>query len=274
MASALAADAVAALRSAAGGDVSALAALASKVLGYGVVAGAAVLKLPQARPPLRRARPVSAPGLAHLPAPQIAAVLRAGSARGLSAAMFEAEIVGYTVVLAASLQRGLAFNAYGEVVFMLAQNAVLLALIYRSTPPKAARTAALWGAYFAAVAAHVAGARPPHAAPARNKAVRCTPPARSRTPRAHPPFHPPPGAVPAHVVEAAYSASNLVFWYARVPQILANAAARSTGALSGLSTAMQCAGGAGASRGVFGGLRRHATGIDAPRLPSAPQCAS
>jgi hypothetical protein len=47
-------------------------------------------------------------------------------------------------------------------------------------------------------------------------------------------------------VEAAYSVSNLVFWYARVPQILANASAKSTGALSGLSTAMQAAGGAGA----------------------------
>jgi hypothetical protein len=52
-AAAAAADAVAAVRAAAGGDVTALAALASKVLGYGVVAGAAVLKLPQARPPAR-----------------------------------------------------------------------------------------------------------------------------------------------------------------------------------------------------------------------------
>lgn len=52
--------------------------------------------------------------------------------------------------------------------------------------------------------------------------------------------------MPASAVEAAYSASNLVFWYARLPQILANQAARSTGALSGLSTAMQAAGGAGA----------------------------
>ena len=48
-AAAAAADALAAVRAAAGGDTTALAALASKVLGYGVVAGAAVLKLPQAR---------------------------------------------------------------------------------------------------------------------------------------------------------------------------------------------------------------------------------
>ena len=47
------ADAVAvvtaALRGALAGDAAALAALASKVLGYAVVAGAAVLKLPQVR---------------------------------------------------------------------------------------------------------------------------------------------------------------------------------------------------------------------------------
>ena len=47
-------------------------------------------------------------------------------------------------------------------------------------------------------------------------------------------------------MERAYGFSNLVFWYARIPQIVANARARSTGALSGLSTLMQAAGGAGA----------------------------
>ena len=86
-------------------------------------------------------------------------MLRAGSARGLSAATFEAEILGYSVVLASGLQRGLAFNAYGEAAFMLAQSWVLLALVYRSAKPSAGRTAALWGAYFAALAAHVAGAQ-------------------------------------------------------------------------------------------------------------------
>ncbi len=41
---------------------------------------------------------------------------------------------------------------------MLAQNAVLLALVYRHAPPAAGRTAALWGAYAAAAAAYVGGA--------------------------------------------------------------------------------------------------------------------
>ena len=131
----MAADVVALARASLTGDNAALAALASKVLGYAVVAGASVLKVPQ-----------------------IAAVLRARSAKGLSRTMFEAEIVGYTVVLAYSLHRGLSFNAFGEVVFMLLQNAVLLLLIYRFSPPPPRRTAALWGAYVAAVAAYLGGA--------------------------------------------------------------------------------------------------------------------
>jgi len=137
----MAADVVALARASLTGDTAALAALASKVLGYAVVAGASVLKVPQ-----------------------IAAVLRARSAKGLSRTMFEAEIVGYTVVLAYSLHRGLSFNAFGEVVFMLLQNAVLLLLIYRFSPPPPRRTAALWGAYAAAVAAYFGGA-PPRLAP-------------------------------------------------------------------------------------------------------------
>ena len=139
------------------GDTAALAALASKVLGYAVVAGASVLKVPQ-----------------------IAAVLRAGSAQGLSRTMFEAEIVGYTVVLAYSLHRGLSFNAFGEVVFMLLQNAVLLLLIYRYSPPPPRRTAVLWGAYAAAAAAFLGGA------PSQGPVV-CFVPASDHRP--HPP-HP------------------------------------------------------------------------------------
>jgi len=56
MAAAALADAFSAVRAAANGEFSALAALASKVLGYGVVAGSAVLKLPQVRPAFQRSR--------------------------------------------------------------------------------------------------------------------------------------------------------------------------------------------------------------------------
>jgi hypothetical protein len=53
-----------------------------------------------------------------------------------------------------------------------------------------------------------------------------------------------PGAVTGAHVERAYDASNLIFWYARVPQIVANFQAKSTGALSAASTFLQVAGGA------------------------------
>jgi hypothetical protein len=93
---------------------------------------------------------------------------------------------------------------------MLAQNALLLLLVYRHAPPAAFRAAALWGAYAAALGAYLSGAVPPAA------------------------------------VERAYGASHAVFWFARATQIAANARARSTGALSPTSTLLQCAGGAGA----------------------------
>jgi mannose-P-dolichol utilization defect protein 1 len=89
---------------------------------------------------------------------------------------------------------------------------VLLALVYRHAPPAPLRAAALWGAYFAAVGAYAAGVVPPAA------------------------------------VATAYKASNAVFWGARVPQIARNASARSTGALSGLTTLLQAGGGLGAAR--------------------------
>ena len=187
-------DTLAALR---GGDTAALLALGSRVLGLAVVAGSSVLKLPQ-----------------------IVAVLRGGAA-GLTGAMFEAEVLGYSIILAAALQRALPFSAYGEVAFLLAQNAILLLLVYRAQPPPPARTALLGGFYAAAAALFVSGL------------ARC-PPGTSG----------PDCERFAMLVSRAYDASNLVFWYGRVPQIVANFRAKATGALSPLSTAMQCAGGA------------------------------
>ena len=94
--------------------------------------------------------------------------------------MVEAETLGYSVMLAArsaaaraapaaaayhshslttacSLQRRLAFSDYGEQAFVLAQNLVLLLLIYRSSKQSATRTAAVVGAYAVAVALYYMG---------------------------------------------------------------------------------------------------------------------
>ena len=97
-------------------------ALVSRVLGYAVVAGAAVIKLPQ-----------------------ILAVLRSGSADGISALSLEIESLAYGVSLASMLQSKLPFSAYGDLVFVVVQNAVLLSLVHmksdvgfvRATAPSA-----------------------------------------------------------------------------------------------------------------------------------------
>jgi hypothetical protein len=95
--------------------------------------------------------------------------------------MFEAETVGYTIMLASrsapspappprpshasSLQHGLSFSDYGEQAFVLAQNLVLLVLLYRFAPPPLLRTSLLWGAYVALTAAFLSGAPCSAAAP-------------------------------------------------------------------------------------------------------------
>jgi len=80
--------------------------LLSKTLGYGIVVGAAVVKVPQ-----------------------VANVLAAGNAEGLAASSFEIEQVALLVGLLYSLSRQLPFSAYGEAVLLLIQNFVLLGLI-------------------------------------------------------------------------------------------------------------------------------------------------
>lgn len=66
-----------------------------------------------------------------LPAVQVANVLRARSADGLSALSFELESWGLLVHTAYGYLKGLPFSAYGEAGVMFAQNVLLLALIYK-----------------------------------------------------------------------------------------------------------------------------------------------
>jgi hypothetical protein len=91
----------------------------------------------------------------HLPvlALQVANVLRARSAEGLSALSFELESWGLLVHATYGYLKGLSFSAYGEAVMMLAQNVLLLALIYRYARMPASRAMAV-----AVVAASVVAA--------------------------------------------------------------------------------------------------------------------
>ncbi|KAE9588401.1 putative mannose-P-dolichol utilization defect 1 protein [Lupinus albus] len=53
-------------------------------------------------------------------------ILKHQSVRGLSILSFELEIVGYTIALAYCLHKGLPFSAYGELLFLLIQGAVIV----------------------------------------------------------------------------------------------------------------------------------------------------
>jgi mannose-P-dolichol utilization defect protein 1 len=81
--------------------------LLSKILGYGIVAGASIVKLPQ-----------------------IILILKNKSIKGLNVLSFELEVVGFTIALAYALWKQLPFSAYGELVFLLLQGIIQLSLIY------------------------------------------------------------------------------------------------------------------------------------------------
>ena len=79
----------------------------SQALGYAIVAGASLLKVPQ-----------------------ILGILNSGSAAGLNMASFELENIGFSIHTAYGIVLGLPFSAFGEAVIILLQNTFLLAIIY------------------------------------------------------------------------------------------------------------------------------------------------
>uniref|UniRef100_A0A0D3GQY5 Mannose-P-dolichol utilization defect 1 protein homolog n=1 Tax=Oryza barthii TaxID=65489 RepID=A0A0D3GQY5_9ORYZ len=98
--------------------------LASKLLGYAIVAASTTVKLPQEcllrlMSKILGYHVVAASAIGKLP--QILKILKHGSVRGLSVASFELEVVGYTIALAYCIHKGLPFSAYGELAFLLIQ---------------------------------------------------------------------------------------------------------------------------------------------------------
>eukprot|EP00879_Flechtneria_rotunda_P022383 GHRR01023618.1.p1 GENE.GHRR01023618.1~~GHRR01023618.1.p1 ORF type:complete len:213 (+),score=62.61 GHRR01023618.1:204-842(+) len=95
--------------------------LVSKMLGYGILVFSVLVKLPQ-----------------------VANVVRAQSADGLSAVSFELESWGLLVHTAYGYLKGLPFSTYGEASMLFAQNLLLLGLIYKyARLPASRRLAAL-----------------------------------------------------------------------------------------------------------------------------------
>lgn len=168
--------------------------LDSQALGYGIVAGASLLKVPQ-----------------------ILSVLNSGSAAGLNLASFELENIGYSIHTAYGFVLGLPFSAFGEAVIILLQNTLLLSVIYYYA------RAPLWRGFLMILLTAFGGyfvlsgsvAEPLLQQPCKTKAqfVACLLPAGNATEK---------------VVMSAYELNNLIFILARVPQIRSNYKVAST----------------------------------------------
>ncbi|CAI5968341.1 unnamed protein product [Closterium sp. NIES-65] len=91
--------------------------LLAKALGYGIILGSTILKLPQ-----------------------ILVIIRSNSIEGLSVPSFEIECIGYTVSVGYCLFKKVPFTAYGELFFLLLQSLILMFLIYSHLPNQAATT--------------------------------------------------------------------------------------------------------------------------------------
>lgn len=108
--------------------------LVSKALGYGVVAGACITKVPQ-----------------------IQVVLRNRSAQGLAFLSFEMEALCLLIHTSYGYLRGLPFNAYGEAVALLLQTLILLVLIYRYGKASTTRVTVVVAAFVGLVGVVLSG---------------------------------------------------------------------------------------------------------------------
>lgn len=88
------------------GDRECLTLALSKFIGLGIVVGGSLVKLPQ-----------------------ILKILANGTARGVSGTSYLLESLAYSVTLAYNYRHGNPFSTYGETVFVLGQNVIILALM-------------------------------------------------------------------------------------------------------------------------------------------------
>lgn len=139
--------------------------------------------------------------------PQIINIVRSGTA-GLSSTMYAVESAAYAIVAAFHFRHQYAFSTYGEGVFVLVQNCVILLLIARAAPGGAGV------AFVAAFAAAGAGAAALFSD----------------------------AAVPVQVLDTLQMLTIPIFASSRVPQIVSNFSKGSTGSLSVITVFMQFAG--------------------------------
>ncbi|KAF7830594.1 mannose-P-dolichol utilization defect 1 protein-like protein 2 [Senna tora] len=164
-------------------DKDCLLPLISKLLGYAIVAASTTVKVPQ-----------------------ILKILQHKSVRGLSMISFELEAVGYTIALGYCLHKGIPFSAYGELLFLLIQALVLVAVIYYYSQPVGTKT---WirALLYCALAPTILA-----------------------------------GQIEPLLFEALYASQHAIFLFARIPQIWKNFSNKSTGELSFLTCFMNVGG--------------------------------
>lgn len=157
--------------------------LLSKLLGYLIIVTSVFLKVPQ-----------------------IYVIAKNKSIKGLSVVSFELEVAGFTIALAYCLFKQLPFSAYGELVFILAQSIVCLALVYYYSPNEGPST---WvkTALYCALAPPLLG-----------------------------------GKLDATLFEALYACQHAIFFFSRMPQIYENFQNKSTGQLSFTTNLMSLVG--------------------------------
>lgn len=80
----------------------------AKLLGYAVIVGASVVKIPQ-----------------------IVRLIKAGSARGIAASTYIIENIAYTICASYYMNNGYPFSTYGENIFLLLQGYVLVLLVFK-----------------------------------------------------------------------------------------------------------------------------------------------
>ncbi|XP_049850996.1 uncharacterized protein LOC126324531 [Schistocerca gregaria] len=109
----------------------------SKLVGYGVVLGSSIVKLPQ-----------------------IFVIWKARSVAGISFAMFYLESLGYLVNFGYNYHLQLPFSTWGENLFLMVQDFVILAFLYRYTTGFSARFWACFSSLLAAVVLIIGGCVP------------------------------------------------------------------------------------------------------------------
>lgn len=157
----------------------------SQALGYGIVAGASLLKVPQ-----------------------ILSVLNSGSAAGLNLASFELENIGYSIHTAYGFVLGLPFSAFGEAVIILLQNTLLLSIIYYYA------RAPLWRGFLMIVLTAFGGYFVLSGSVLQPFVYHVVWPELA--------FLLPAGNATEKMVMSAYELNNFIFILARVPQIWSN----------------------------------------------------